>query len=352
MRRSNGGFTLVELLVTLMCCSLVTLAAMSLSLLGLRMETRTEDTVGRQQTARIVLSMLEDLAGEGQISRVETVDEDWALLGAGEAVLLQYGNGMLTTGAGAVLMDGLEAAGAELEGNLLTFTVTTEDGTYSSSVYCRTAVTETEPVNVKIDENTNKFSDQPTENNINGGLEKQSDTERQARYEFLMLLATQYGSRGEIKGVPGEEHYYSQWYCDSVAWTYWPGWSEDTPWCACFLSWALAQRNVSLGGVVPKFSEVNAGIEKFKASAADGSNWHDRGGYDPIPGDLIFFDWELDGRANHVGAVLYVADGTVYTIEGNSGSGVVALHRYAVSDPRIMGYGVLDWPTGGGEQGA
>ena len=33
----------------------------------------------------------------------------------------------------------------------------------------------------------------------------------------------------------------------------------------------------------------------------------------------------------------------VYTIEGNSGSGVVMLHRYSLSDRRIMGYGVLDW---------
>ena len=44
----------------------------------------------------------------------------------------------------------------------------------------------------------------------------------------------------------------------------------------------------------------------------------------------------------HVGAVLYVENGWVYTIEGNSG-GRVAVQRYALSDPRIVGYGLLDW---------
>ena len=43
-----------------------------------------------------------------------------------------------------------------------------------------------------------------------------------------------------------------------------------------------------------------------------------------------------------MGAVLYVENGWVYTIEGNSG-GRVAVQRYDLSDPRIVGYGLLDW---------
>ena len=34
----------------------------------------------------------------------------------------------------------------------------------------------------------------------------------------------------------------------------------------------------------------------------------------------------------------------LYTIEGNSG-GRVAVQRYLLSDPRIVGYGVLKWKT-------
>ena len=49
-----------------------------------------------------------------------------------------------------------------------------------------------------------------------------------------------------------------------------------------------------------------------------------------------------------LGAVLCVADKDgflyLYTIEGNSG-GRVALNCYPKNDPRIMGYGVLNWKT-------
>ena len=73
------------------------------------------------------------------------------------------------------------------------------------------------------------------------------------------------------------------------------------------------------------------------------SRWAEAGGeYTPIPGDYIFFDWDGGSDPAHVGAVLYVENGWVYTIEGNSG-GRVAVQRYALSDPGIVGYGLLDW---------
>ena len=67
-------------------------------------------------------------------------------------------------------------------------------------------------------------------------------------------------------------------------------------------------------------------------------------GYNPLPGDLIFFDWIVDANddSDHVGVVLTVANDYIYTVEGNSGD-MVAVRRYRVDDPRIMGYGVLDW---------
>ena len=67
----------------------------------------------------------------------------------------------------------------------------------------------------------------------------------------------------------------------------------------------------------------------------------------PIPGDYVFFDWDRDSDPDHVGAVLCVDEnGYLYTIEGNS-SGRVALNCYPKNDPRIMGYGVLNWKTQG-----
>ena len=48
---------------------------------------------------------------------------------------------------------------------------------------------------------------------------------------------------------------------------------------------------------------------------------------------------------NIIGAVLCVEGNFLYTIEGNSG-GRVAVQRYDLNDPRIVGYGVLKWKTG------
>ena len=77
----------------------------------------------------------------------------------------------------------------------------------------------------------------------------------------------------------------------------------------------------------------------------DKSQWRERGDTNnkPIPGDYVFFDWDGGNNPDHVGAVLCVDEnGYLYTIEGNSG-GKVAVNRYSLSDPRIVGYGVLNW---------
>ena len=65
--------------------------------------------------------------------------------------------------------------------------------------------------------------------------------------------------------------------------------------------------------------------------------WQDRN-YLPQAGDLIFFDWEGDGRCNHVGIVEKCEDGVVYTIEGNSGNACKRQH-YPVGSKKIFGYG-------------
>ena len=58
--------------------------------------------------------------------------------------------------------------------------------------------------------------------------------------------------------------------------------------------------------------------------------------YTPREGDIIFFDWDSDGLANHVGIVEKVKDGKVHTIEGNSGD-VCKKLEYNSGDSRILG---------------
>lgn len=338
MKRNNSGFTMVELLVTVAVSSIVLAAAASLMLLGLRVHQTTQKEAGEQQTVRIVLSALEDLSASGKIYRVEPLSDGWQLQGktAGGtpgAVLLRYNSGTLTSGTSGdqVLLDNLRGAQVILDGNLVTFTFATAAHSYSTSVFCRTGI---EGDSVGKEDAQEKLEELKKPNLPDAA--DLTETEKDARFAFLQKLADQYDSRGEIIGGKG---YFSEWYIGNYADH--PGWNQYTPWCACFLSWAADQKKASIDGDPPRFANVDTGMEGFK----DGSygRWRDSG-TEPIPGDYVFFDWDGGTDPDHVGAVLFVDETQLYTIEGNSG-GRVAVNCYPKNDPRIVGYGVLNWKT-------
>lgn len=344
MKRNNSGFTMVELLVTVAVSSIVLTAAASLMLLGLRVHQTTQKEAGEQQTVRIVLSALEDLSASGKIYRVEPLSDGWKLLGKtadgkSGAVLLRYKSGKLTSGTSGdqVLLDNLRGAQVILDGSLVTFTFATAAHSYSTSVFCRTGI---EGDSVGKEDAQEKLEELKKPNLPDAA--DLTDTEKAARFAFLQKLADQYDSRGEIIGGKG---YFSEWYIGNYADN--PGWNQYTPWCACFLSWAADQKKASIDGAPPRFANVDTGMEGFQKSG----KWRSPNDANnkPIPGDYVFFDWDGDSDPDHVGAVLCVKDGYLYTIEGNSG-GKVAVNRYPLSnssvDKRIMGYGVLNWKTG------
>lgn len=333
MKRNNSGFTMVELLVTVAVSSIVLAAAASLMLLGLRVHQTTQKEAGEQQTVRIVLSALEDLSASGKISRVEPFSDGWRLLGKtadgkSGAVLLRYNNGKLRSGGSGdqVLLDNLRGAQVILDGSLVTFTFATAAHSYSTSVFCRTGI-EGDSVG-KVEAQEKLTLPDPT---------TLTDAEKKARFAFLKTLADQYDSRGEIKSGDSTYTYFSEWYIGDYAKN--PGWNQYTPWCACFLSWGADQQKASINGAPPRFADVDKGMKGFK----DSRMWRERGAT-PIPGDYVFFDWDGKSDPDHVGAVLCVEGNFLYTIEGNSG-GRVAVHRYPLSDKRIVGYGVLNWKT-------
>lgn len=341
MKRNNSGFTMVELLVTAAVSSIVLAAAASLMLLGLRVHQTTQKEAGEQQTVRIVLSALEDLSASGKIYRVEPLSDGWQLQGktAGGtpgAVLLRYNSGTLTSGTSGdqVLLDNLRGARVDLDGSLVTFTFATAAHSYSTSVFCRTGI---EGDSVGKAEAEDILKETPT---LPDAADL-TDTEKAARFAFLQKLADQYDSRGEIKSGDSTYTYFSEWYIDGYARD--PRWNQYTPWCGCFLSWGAEQQRDTIDGDPPKFADVDKGMASFKESGKwrnpnDANNM-------PIPGDYVFFDWDRGSDPDHVGAVLCVKDGFLYTIEGNSG-GKVAVQRYPLSDKRIVGYGVLNWKTG------
>lgn len=340
MKRNNSGFTMVELLVTVAVSSIVLAAAASLMLLGLRVHQTTQKEAGEQQTVRIVLSALEDLSASGKISRVEPFSDGWRLLGKtadgkSGAVLLRYKSGKLTSGTSGdqVLLDNLRGAQVILDGSLVTFSFSTAAHSYSTSVFCRTGIEGDSVGKAEAEDILKKTPTLPAAADL-------TETEKDARFAFLQTLAGQYDSRGEIKG--GSDYtYFSEWYIRSYKDN--PGWNQYTPWCGCFLSWGAEQLKTSIDGDPPRFANVDTGMEGFQKSG----KWRNPNDEvnKPIPGDYVFFDWDGGTDPDHVGAVLCVKDGFLYTIEGNSG-GKVAVNCYPKNDPRIMGYGVLNWKTG------
>lgn len=338
--KRKDGFTLVELVVGIAAASLVLAAASSLLLMGARIQRTLRDEAQEQQTIRIVLTMLENLAADGTIDSISTTQNGWQLKDESDHIILTYGDGKLQNGDN-VLLGGLKTAHANLDGNRFTFDFETAKNSYATSVYCRLIQNVNEATSENIKPIKDKFKSDKSEQDVvqasaESGL---TDHQKESRYVFLQTLCAEYGSTGAIKyPIDGQSYqYYSEWYIEG----YKNGWNSSTPWCACFLSWAAAKNAASLSSV-PKFANVNTGVSKFK----DGTygTWKEPS-YIPIPGDYIFFDWECDDDPDHVGAVLFVDNNTtVYTIEGNSG-GRVAIHSYNIRDPRIYGYGVLNWAS-------
>lgn len=114
----------------------------------------------------------------------------------------------------------------------------------------------------------------------------------------------------------------------------WYGFNSRVEWCACFVSWCADQCGYIESGLVPKFAGCVDGANWFKSNG----KWQDRT-YEPKEGDIIFFDWEGDGTTDHVGIVEKCENGTVYTVEGNSGD-ACKQRQYAVGSSNIYGYGI------------
>lgn len=122
----------------------------------------------------------------------------------------------------------------------------------------------------------------------------------------------------------------------------WYGFSSRVEWCATFVSWCANECGYIDSGVIPKYAGCVNGVNWFK----DRGQWAD-GDAEPVPGMIIFFDWDdpngssgpQDGLSDHTGIVQKVEDGIVYTVEGNSGDSCRVNH-YAVGYYEILGYGI------------
>jgi cell wall-associated NlpC family hydrolase len=115
----------------------------------------------------------------------------------------------------------------------------------------------------------------------------------------------------------------------------WYGFNSRVEWCACFVSWCYGQMGLS----EPRFAACQSqGVPWFQSHGQWGAR-----GYDNLaPGDAIFFDWDLDGSADHVGIVIGTDGSRVYTVEGNSGD-ACKIKSYDLNYECIKGYGLMNW---------
>lgn len=146
-------------------------------------------------------------------------------------------------------------------------------------------------------------------------------------YSDDQIVAVAYSQIGNVGGAP-----YWSWY----------GFGSRVEWCACFVSWCANECGYIDAGIIPKYAGCVNGVQWFR----DRGQWMD-GADEPVPGMIIFFDWDSpngasgpqDGHSDHTGIVVKVENGIVYTVEGNSGDSCRENH-YPVGYYEILGYGV------------
>ncbi len=175
-------------------------------------------------------------------------------------------------------------------------------------------------------------------------LEAKSKLTGDQRYDVIMIALSQVGyhegnSDADMDGwnLGGSENFveYNRLFCKLEGiWGY--------AWCAAFVSWCQYQAGVP---AEIDCSEVSCPRMINEILKPQGLYKTRESGYTPIIGDLIYFKNKTSTAVStHVGLVIGVRDGYVYTVEGNGGE-KVARHKYALDDSYIVGYGALKYET-------
>lgn len=107
-------------------------------------------------------------------------------------------------------------------------------------------------------------------------------------------------------------------------------------WCAAFVT--------VMGDIAgaSKYIGRECGVQRFKAIFKQKDIW--QGLIQPTAGDVVVFDWQKNGWADHIGFVEKVEGNTITTIEGNT-SKQVARRTYPWNDWRIAGYARPQYPS-------
>lgn len=91
---------------------------------------------------------------------------------------------------------------------------------------------------------------------------------------------------------------------------------DGVAWCGIFVSYIYHHAGYPLGniGFLKGFAGCQTAVKHFKESGEITTN--------PVAGDIVFFDWNNDGRYDHCGIYVSGRQGLIFrTIEGNTSMG-------------------------------
>ena len=121
--------------------------------------------------------------------------------------------------------------------------------------------------------------------------------------KVLEVALSQVGTKESPKG--SNKTKYGEWFgMNGVAW------------CAIFVSWCYNEAGFPLGniGFLKGFAGTRTALKIFKDNK--------RTTFVPAIGDIVFFDWELDGKVDHVGIFhKWLNKDYFESIEGNTAIG-------------------------------
>lgn len=91
---------------------------------------------------------------------------------------------------------------------------------------------------------------------------------------------------------------------------------DGVAWCGIFVSWCYDQAGKPLGriGFLNGFAGCQTAVAHFKKKGKITTN--------PVAGDIVFYDWNGDGRYDHTGIfVNWTSKDTFRAVEGNTAIG-------------------------------
>ena len=119
---------------------------------------------------------------------------------------------------------------------------------------------------------------------------------------------------------------------------------EDA-WCAAFVSAAALQAD--LQDLIPPECSCTRQIGLFQSI----NRWEELDSYRPLPGDIIYYDWDLPrsfdctGQPEHVGIVVGTCGPFIRVVEGNMDDGCAGYRTITQNDWCIRGYGLPDYAS-------